>query len=57
MVLASFPLNVHPFRLLIPGRNCERICTIHAPRTSSLLRLDILFPHTSLCLVQDLPIW
>ena len=41
MVLASFPLNVHRLRLLIPWRNCERICTIPAPRTSSLLRLDI----------------
>jgi hypothetical protein len=40
MVLASFPLNVHRLCLLIPWRNCERICAILAPRTSSLLVLD-----------------
>jgi hypothetical protein len=41
MVLASFPLNVHRLRLLIPWRNCERICAIPAPRTSSLPLLDL----------------
>jgi hypothetical protein len=41
MVLASFPLNVHSLRLLIPWRNCERICTIPTPRASSLLPLDL----------------
>lgn len=41
MVLASFPLNVHSLRLLIPWRNRERICTVPAPRTSSLRPLDL----------------
>ena len=45
MVLASFPLIVHCFRLLIPRRSCERICAIHAPRTSSPLSLDPQFSH------------